>query len=243
MGNLTTHHLLFITQVATPLEVDDHSGSALRGNLYEAVWQRFCTNKSSPSCAACTLHSLCPVNALVAPLREENLYGRDIPRPYIILPPLGDARRYEPGSTLLFGVTLFGNIIQLLPYIMLSVPALETAGLGRKINQHNTQRGKFIIQHIDAYNPLSGERRPLYEYGVVLAAASPLAVAEAEVCTKAQQLSNTRITLKFLTPTRLIDREHLVQRAAFRPLIQRLLERLNALQDAYGTNESERAAS
>ncbi len=81
---LITHHLLFTTEVVSPLELDDHSGAALRGNLFESLWRRFCTNKAAPSCAACPLHSVCPVSALVAPLREENPPGqRDIPRPYI----------------------------------------------------------------------------------------------------------------------------------------------------------------
>src|SRR5947209_18846573 len=125
MSTLTTHHFLFTAQVTSMLEVDDQSGAALRGNLFEAVWGRFCTNKVSPSCAACSLHAMCPVSALVAPLREENERGRDIPRPYIILPPLGQARRYQPGDTLIFGLTLFGSIVQLLPYIMLSLKTLE----------------------------------------------------------------------------------------------------------------------
>ena len=98
MSTLVTHHLLFTTEVITLLEVDDHCGAALRGNFFEAVWRRFCTNKASPTCAECALHSVCPVSALVAPLREESPRGRDIPRPYIILPPLGSARRYEPGE-------------------------------------------------------------------------------------------------------------------------------------------------
>src|SRR2546428_1039288 len=45
MRGLVTHHFLFITEVISPLELDDHSGAALRGNLFDAVWGRFCNNK------------------------------------------------------------------------------------------------------------------------------------------------------------------------------------------------------
>src|SRR5690349_12760727 len=100
MGNLVTHHLLFTAEVVTPLILDEHAGSSLRGNLFQAVWARFCSNKEATSCAECVLHATCPVSALVAPLREEHTRGRDIPRPYIILPPLGEMRRYEPGEKL-----------------------------------------------------------------------------------------------------------------------------------------------
>lgn len=89
MGSLVSHHFLFTTEVVSPLELDEHSGSALRGSFFDAVWTRFCNNKAALTCAACPLHTMCPVSALVAPLREENERGRDIPRPYVILPPLG----------------------------------------------------------------------------------------------------------------------------------------------------------
>src|SRR6266571_6390664 len=131
---LVLYPLLFNAEVMTPLELDDHSGAALRGSLFEAIWKGFCNNKASSSCSECPLHSVCPVSALVAPLREEHPRGRDIPRPYIVLPPLGQARRYEPGKELLFGLTLFGSIIQLLPYVMLSIDLLEAGGLGRKLD-------------------------------------------------------------------------------------------------------------
>jgi hypothetical protein len=162
MGNLVTHHLLFTAQVVTPLMLDEHSGSALRGNLFQAVWERFCTNKASASCADCPLHTTCAVSALVAPLREEHVRGRDIPRPYIILPPLAQTRRYEPEETLQFGITLFGSIIQLLPYLMLSINMLEAAGLGARLSDNLGQRGRFRITTVENYNPISGERHTLY---------------------------------------------------------------------------------
>ena len=90
MGILVTHHFLFTTEVITPLMLDEHSGSALRGNFFQAVWERFCNNKASPTCADCPLHAMCPVSTLVAPLREESERGRDVPRPYIILPRWGN---------------------------------------------------------------------------------------------------------------------------------------------------------
>src|SRR5712692_1702912 len=184
--SLTTHHFLFKTRVTTPLELDEHSGAALRGNLFEAVWKRFCTNKTSPSCAECPLHTMCPVSALVAPLREENPRGRDIPRPYIIIPPVEGARCYAPGEPLTFGLTLFGTIVTLLPYIILSLPLLEAVGLGRKVKDSNWQRGKFTIKQIEAYHPLKQEHQVIYEAGKPQVGASALSVTAAEVKEKAE---------------------------------------------------------
>ncbi len=237
MAALTTYHFLFKVEVVTPLELDEHSGSALRGNLFEAVWRRFCTNKASATCAECPLHSMCPVSALVAPLREENPRGRDIPRPYIILPPLAEARRYAPGEQLSFGLTLFGNIVQLLPYIIMSVGTLEECGLGRKLKEHGGQRGRFKVKRIESHNPLSAERQVLYEAGKPLVGVPTLSVTTAGVQEKAATLPVEKVTLNFLTPTRITDQDHLLHHAEFRPLIHRLLERLSALEDAYGIGD------
>lgn len=239
MENMTISPLLFTTTVTAPLELDEHSGAALRGNLFEAVWKRFCVNKDAPSCADCPLHTSCPVSALVAPLREERTRGRDVPRPYIITPPLGGAKRYAPGDSLLFGLTLFGAIVNLLPYIMLSLKALEAAGLGRRVEQNGGKRGSFTIERVEAYHPFTGQRQKLYEAGKTLVEATTLAVTGKDVQERGATLSKERITLNFLTPARLTDHEHLVYHAAFRPLVHRLMERLDALQEAYGEGHSQ----
>ncbi len=237
MDGLVTHHLLFTGEVVTPLELDDHSGAALRGSFFEAVWGRFCTNKAAATCADCPLHTMCPVSTLVAPLREENPRGRDIPRPYVILPPLGEARRYEPGQSLMFGITLFGTIIQMLPYIVMSIEGLEAHGLGHKIAENSYQRGRFKIKQIESYHPLHGTRQVVYQAGKPLVNAPTLSVTASEVKARAVRLPTHEITLNFLTPTRLIEQERPLRCAVFRPLMHRLLERLAALQSAYSSSE------
>jgi CRISPR-associated endoribonuclease Cas6 len=234
MSSLTIHHFRFLTEVVTPLELDEHSGSSLRGSFFEAIWKRFCTNRQAATCAACPLHTTCPVSTLVAPLREENPRGQDIPRPYILLPPLDGKRHYEPGETLSFGLTLFGNIIQLLPYIMLSIDMLESGGLGRRVPDHHSLRGRFTVKRVESCNLFSGEQHTIYEAGKPLVGTPTLAITDTTVQTRAATLSEERITLTFLTPTRLREQDRLVKHAEFRPLIHRLLERFIALDRTYG---------
>ena len=238
MNSLTVHSFRFFTEVVTPLELDEHSGSALRGSFFEAVWQRFCTNKSAPTCAACPLHTTCPVSSLVAPLREENVRGQDIPRPYILLPPLDGKRRYEQGETLSFGLTLFGNIIQLLPYIMLSIEMLEEGGLGRRVQDQHGLRGRFLVKQVESCNLFNDMQHTIYEAGKPLVGIPTLPMTETEVQERATSLSAERIPLHFLTPLRLRDQDRLLKRAEFGPLVHRLLERFDALVMAYGSGDS-----
>ncbi len=238
MEPLVIHHFLFTSEVVSPLELDEHSGAAVRGNFFEAVWRRFCNNRAAASCAVCPLHSMCPVSALVAPLREENERGRDIPRPYVILPPL-EARRYEPGEQLIFGITLFGSIVQLFPYIIMASQTLEAIGLGRRIEANQGQRGRFKIKRIESYHPMNSKRQVLYQEGKALVDAPTLSVTATDVLTRANALSDEQLTINFLTPTRLLFQDKLVHHAAFRPLILRLLERLAALEQTYGDGKSQ----
>ena len=98
---LTTHHLAFSATAVTPLELDDQAGASVRGAIAGGLWDKFCANKAAPSCAECPLLRVCPVAALLAPMREDGeTGGEQRPRPYVIRPPVGETRRYAPGETL-----------------------------------------------------------------------------------------------------------------------------------------------
>lgn len=235
--SLITTHLAFTVQAVTPLQLDEFSGASLRGNFFNAVWRRFCTNKSSPSCAACPIHDSCPVSALVAPLREESARGQDIPRPYVIIPPQEGERYYQVGEQFSFGMTLIGSIVELLPYILLSAAQLEEEGLGRRLDENLGQRGRFQIVHVECYHPFTQQRQVIYEKGDLLVAVPIIPVQPEEHAARAATLNPERITLRFVTPLRLVEREHIVKHARFSPLVQRLLERYLALEQYYGNQE------
>ncbi|MDQ2888601.1 MAG: CRISPR system precrRNA processing endoribonuclease RAMP protein Cas6 [Chloroflexota bacterium] len=232
--SLVTTHLEFTVKTITPLELDEYSGAALRGNFFNAIWQRFCTNKSAPTCAACPLHDTCPVSTLVAPLREEDARGQDIPRPYVLVSPGNGARYYQVGEHFSFGMTLIGTIVQLLPYILFSMNSLEENGLGRRLDENRGQRGRFQVERVECYHPFTAQRQTLYEAGDMLVQVPVITVQMQECRERAAQLSKEQLTLRFITPLRLIDREHTVRQASFRPLVQRLLERYLALERYYG---------
>lgn len=237
-ASLSTTHLWFSAQAVTPLELDAASGSAFRGSFFNAIWSRFCTNKQAPSCALCPLHTLCPVSAIVAPLREENERGQDIPRPYVIVPPLEGAKRYQPGESFSFGMTLIGNIMQLLPYIFLSLPQLEAGGLGHVLAENGEKRGRFQIEKVETYHPFTSARQTMYEEKKARVQAPAITVQAEEWFQQAAQLNQTQITLRFVTPLRLIHHEHLVKQIVFRAFIQRLLERYVALERYYGNQQT-----
>ena len=230
---LSTHHLSFTATATTPLELDDQAGSQLRGAIVGGLWERFCTNKAAQQCAACPLIQVCPVAALIAPMRAEGEPGSDQrPRPYVTRPPVG--RRYAAGETLSFGLALFGAAAPLFPYVVMAAQGLEESGIGRPLAANNGRRGQLQISEIASVHPLSGARQVLYQRGSALVQTPGLPVTPAEVRAYAATLPEHVAALELLTPMRLVDGDRLVKRLTLRPLIQRLMRRLDDLSLAYG---------
>lgn len=84
MEHFTAHRLRFVTEVMTPIELNPHKGSAIRGALYHALTDAFCMNKpalQSVGCPQCPLVASCPVAFLVATLDPRSDRGVIVPRP------------------------------------------------------------------------------------------------------------------------------------------------------------------
>ncbi|MBC7265281.1 MAG: CRISPR system precrRNA processing endoribonuclease RAMP protein Cas6 [Chloroflexi bacterium] len=240
MDHFTAHRLRFDAEVTTPIEIGEHKGSAIRGALYHSLRRRFCLNHQARDCRYCSLappqhgnpekSATCPVCSLVSTLGPESERGVDLPRPYTIEPPLGDGLSYEPSQHLEFGLTLFAEALHYFPYIILAVQAMETTGLGKRTKTNGWRRGTFRVRHVLALNPLTGESHEVAAAGQSLVAVPDVPITHRQVLRAASTWSATgKITLNFLTPTRITDAKHLQHRPFFRPIFQRLLERLSAL--------------
>jgi hypothetical protein len=236
---LLTHHLEFTATAVTPLELDDQAGASIRGAVVGGLWDRFCVNKAAPTCAACPLVRVCPVAALVAPMREDGeTGGGQRPRPYVVRPPAGGGRRYAPGESLAFGIGLIGPVAQLFPYVFMAAQEIERSGLGRRLAANSGRRGALQIESIAAVNPLIGARQPLFQRGHPQVQAPGLPIAPADVAAYAAALPIRSLTLHFQTPLRLTEKRdgetRLVHRFELRPFFARLAWRLDELARAYG---------
>lgn len=235
MHHFTAHRLRFIAEVQTPIELNEHQGSAIRGALFNVLRRQFCVQPECTSCQPCAMHSTCPVSFLLATVDDEARRGADLPRPYTIEPPLNAAWRYAPGETLEFGLTMFSRALNLFPYLVVAAHSLQQDGLGRKVEANDWRRGTFALKAIWAENPLTGERQQIMQRDDPMVSVPDVPVTHAQVLAKAGEHDSaaSSLTLSFLTPTRLTDRAALVHTPHFRPLMQRLFERLSALARTY----------
>lgn len=264
---LTAHHLRVTLDVETPIELDEHQGAALRGMLFNALRGPrrrpelgFCTQRHLTTCAECALVAVCPVASLVATLNPQADRGRDVPRPYAIVPPASDQRRYEPGESLTFGLTLFGQALNLFPYLVMALRQAGPGGLGRKRpgdGQGRPRRGEFSLQAVHAVNLLTGEAQAVLQLGSPLVQQPSLPVTSDQIEATSRRLLSRPVpfaangddhgalyqpgqaadpptlTLHFQTPTRIIEQGRLLKEPHFVPIFHRLLDRLLALGQAF----------
>jgi hypothetical protein len=229
------------------MELYEWQGSGLRGALYRSLWGNFCMNRDALECGTCPLVQTCPVAYLVATLDPQSDRGVEVPRPYTIEPPPPGARRLEPGQPFTFGLTMFARAVNLFPYVVLALERMEQAGLGRRVRENRNFRGRFRVQRVVAVNPVSDETKEVIRAGDSLVKVPDVPVTHGLVRALAStMLANglgrpgAKLTVEFLTPTRIRDRfagdgpGGLLTQPMFRPIFQRLLERLTALTRQFG---------
>ena len=241
----TVHHLRFTVRAETTIELDAFKGSALRGAWVSHLRTLYCAQRD----AADPLHqAMCPVCFL---LSRESGQGDDR-RPYTFVPPLTPQTVFRPGETLEFGMRIFGNSVQFLPYLVLAVNQMgRQQGLGRAIHppprderrrgeggERGWQRGTFGLVSITEENPLTHAERPLLEPGGSQVQMPSLPVTAAHVARAAEEMAprlaeGGHLTLRFVTPTRIVRDRELVHRPLFAPLMARLIDRVAALRHQY----------
>ena len=255
MDTFQVHQLRVHCEVQTPIRLNEHKGSAIRGALFyalrgspdpRAAWSGFCANKGAASCTVCPVNAVCPVMRLVSTLDEEGVHGHQAPRPYVINPPLEEQTAYAPGERFIFDLLLAGDAADLFPYVVLALDRLAYEGLGARVDGGDPQgfrkplgsgarRGTARVTRIDAINPLTGETGPVLRPNSRTVNVPSLPVTHADVLAAAERLPTSGdLTVHFITPMRLVDHEQLVKTPYFRPLLHRLIERLKSLAENFG---------
>jgi hypothetical protein len=192
-----------------PLDLGANAGASLRGALYEALAVMY-DSGAPPS----TQDMEANPTAWLMRLEAETSGGKDVPRPFAIRPPLG-----PPSTQTRFGMSFYGRAAQLIPLVLSAWQAMQGIGLGRN-------RQAVSLGAVEAYDPLTRQTRSLEE------GLPPPPSAEAYQ-RFAALLHPERLSVRFVTPTRIIRQEHLCHEPHFRPWFQRLLERLRLLSELY----------
>jgi len=201
-----------------PLDFGANPGSSIRGALYEALRAMYDTGTAVRSRERADDN---PVAWLLRLEDNATSGGKDVPRPIAIRPPLPPIDRETS-----FGVSLYGRGQEQLPMVLSALSAMQRIGLGRG-------RGRFTLERVDVLDPLTYQAAPLLDGRGQMLGPLP-APPDAEAYVKlADRLRPDRVTVDFLTPTRIVEHEKLVHTPQFAPWFQRLLERIRLISEVY----------
>jgi hypothetical protein len=226
MSGLHIYHLWFTLAAQNRIEFGPQVGGQIRGALYDALRRQTCSAPAGHHDPAQAEH--CPVCWLMAREDWAAQRGKDIPRAFTVRPPT--ALAYAAGEQVSFGLTLFGDAVELFPYIVLALPLMGQMGVGYG-------RGRFHLHTIEARNPLSQQRELLMSPGSTQVKRPTLAVTPERIQARAASLGGDYLTLRFLTPTRLTENGRLVKSPHFRTVMARLLERFDIMNREYGMGD------
>ncbi len=218
MQHFSAMHFVFLCEALEYIQLDAQPGTAIRGALYHAMVNLFSPNTPVPGVP------LDPVRALLADEDDGNPRGRDLPRAFTVEPPPSYIR-ISTHQRFRFGVTLFGSADTLIPYLFRAVPEMGKLGIGKG-------RGRFRLIQIYEVSPLNDTSRVIMHHQRVMDR-TRLTVTHRRVIEELDMRRTDEVTLRFLTPMRLIENGSLVRAPKLGPILRRLIERAQALVEHY----------
>jgi hypothetical protein len=229
MIKFSFNHFRFHLESKTSLPMPAYNkGNVIRGG-FGSAFRRIVCHASCREAETCELRNVCPYTAVFQPFvpegSEKISRNRDIPRPFVIKPPLETKEIYLPGEQLSFDVVLVGKVKDFLPYFIVTFKELSHAGLGR-----NRAPVELVgVDHVRRHGTVAS----IYTRDDNLVRPPAEAISWEDLC-HSNGANNgatkvTRITLRFLTPTLLKADGLQMRRPSFGPLAKRLRDRINAL--------------
>ena len=217
--------LRFTLRARTPLQLPSYKGSTLRGGFGTAFKQAVCVVEHR-DCSRCLLRTTCAYPYVFdTPVPDDATRMRKYtaaPHPFVLLPPLEPKARYEPGECLHVDWTLIGKGAQYLPYFIYAFERLGAQqGLGKG-------RGRFTLEKVCWLPPRAAPVTIYRAEDQVLQHTFRLLDVRDLAAPPDSDASN-RLTLHFLTPTRLVYQGSLTDTPAFHVILRTLLRRLSNL--------------
>jgi len=219
----------FLLKAREKLILPSYKGSILRGGFGVTFRRICCVNRKADLCYTCTLNGKCAYAYIFetspSPTSQKLKNLREIPRPFIIEPPLETKRVYHQDETLRFNLILIGKAIGYLPYFIFTFKELGQKGLGR-------DRGKYELEQV---NNFSGEKVYDGQEDTIKSIDSDIAPGNI----LSSYPDNGHLSLSFITPTRIKFRKDLIVEPEFHIILRSLLHRLSALSYFHGGRELE----
>lgn len=233
--DVTIYHLRFECEAQTIVHFGPQVGAQLRGGLWAALQRFACTDQRARTDPNHNAH--CPMCRLMALETLNNPRGVNPARPFAIQPPLTGSY-FHPGEHFLFGISLFGDVAALVPYVIQAVHHMGHIGVGYG-------RGQFVLRDVTSVQVAGDSAHPLMEWKQALlldgrvALNQLLPTSREQIQNIAAHLPRSSVRLRFLTPTQIVANKQFDTSPDFSHLIARLLERCQSIQTYYASDPTD----
>lgn len=203
-----------------------YKGALLRGGFGFAMQRASCPPPCWGRSADCAAGALCPYRWVFEtphPPQVAQLHDlRDVPRPFVIEPPLDQRRQYAAGDALELGLTLLGHGADYLPYFVYAFEQLGRMGLGRS-------QARARLERVEALAPWQPVGQVLYQDGRLTGVDQPLPVVDVPLVVARAGRDMVDLQLALHTPLRIKARGEFLRRFDLPALVRALCWRLQAL--------------
>jgi hypothetical protein len=206
-----------------------NKGTTIRGGFGTAFRRLVCIDLQL-ECAACDLRYTCPYTKVfkpfVPPEAERLSKNQDIPRPFVVKPPLERKTNYQVGESLIFDLVVVGAAMDYLPYFIVAFRELGQGGFG-------LNRARCTLSSLEALGA-DGSVTAVYDGKEGIVRPPQEQLTWRSIVSRAAVLGNVQaLTIRFLTPTMLKAEGEVVAVPQFHHLLKRLRDRVNALSYFY----------
>jgi hypothetical protein len=215
--------LRFVLEAIEPVRLNAFAGSTLRGGFGHAFKRAVCIWPPG-DCPRCLLKNTCSYPYIFEtgpPPGAQKLRTLDqIPRPFVIEPPEGPQRVFDPGQRFHFHLVLVGRAIDYLPYFIFTFSQLGQTGVG-------PGRGRFELMEV--YSEGKANERIYAKADGVLHNNVERVTASWLTDPESAYFANRRLVIDFQTPTRIQSEGRMQLELTFQDLVRGLLRRLSSL--------------
>ncbi|MEW6609846.1 MAG: CRISPR system precrRNA processing endoribonuclease RAMP protein Cas6 [bacterium] len=183
-----------------------------------------CVHKKAQDCVNCILVHKC-VYAYIfdttPPIDSSKLRKyKDIPRPFIIEPPIVSNEQYIANEGFDFNLILIGKACDYLPYFIFTFKELGDIGIGKG-------RGKYELTDVVAIK--GAQKEGIYSNTGGILRNIDLRITMDDILKEVNSLPDNELTIEFITPCRMKYNARLCNSPEFHILIQNLLARISSL--------------
>ena len=218
----------FTYTVQEPLKMPQHKGNVFRGRFGYILRHITCVETTRECEERCQFPERCVYSkCFETPVPEDSIILRGqpfAPHPFILQPPRTGQLEYEPGDTFTCNLTLIGEAINLLPWMVFTFDQIGKRRIGLR-----DKRGQCQLNKVESL-PAHGSHQPqtIYTAETEMLTDDGLMLRLDDVMQAAPHTTDA-MELEFITPTSIKVNGKWSSELTFENLLRNLLRRIRFL--------------